>query len=81
MGYLSIFVEQQNLHVIIIADESKIIKCSLNEKGQKQNSDEAIGDKEYIDRKEKIIGRTLEIESSDSDIIKHITEKINICFS
>lgn len=76
MGYLSIFVEQQNLHVIIIADESKIIKCSLNEKGQKQNSDEAIGDKEYIDRKEKIIGRTLEIESSDSDIIKHITDQL-----
>ena len=73
LGYMSEFVEQQNLHVIIIADESKIV-C------KNQNDDNASGsnaDNEYWQRKEKIIGKTLELVADDRTIIPEVIKSVN----
>lgn len=69
LGYLSIFVERHN-HVIIIGDESKIKNSEL-----RQGDTENKWDSEYWERKEKVVGRTLEIDSSDEKVLAHIVEE------
>lgn len=60
LGFLSRFVEEENLHTIIIADEKRI----------------DFGDGEYWIRKEKVVGRTLELQSLDSEIIPRIVDQL-----
>ena len=71
LGYMSEFVEQQNLHVIIIADESKIV-CKNQDDASDSNTDN-----EYWQRKEKIIGKTLELVADDRAIIPDVIQYVD----
>ena len=61
LGFLSDLVEQQSFHVIIIGDETKFIEDNQEE---------------YLSRKEKVIGKTLQIQSDDCEILPQIFEQI-----
>ena len=54
LGFLSDLVEQQNFHVIIIGDETKFIEDAQEE---------------YLSRKEKIIGKTFNIQSDEKKVL------------
>lgn len=69
LGYISFFVER-HIHIIIIGDESKIKNIELNQ-GYTEDKENI----EYWERKEKVVGRTLEIDSSDEKVLAHIVEK------
>ncbi len=73
LGYMSEFVEQQNLHVIIIADESKIVCKNQDD----DNASDSNVDNEYWQRKEKIIGKTLELVADDRAIIPEVIQSVD----
>ena len=60
LGYLNNFVEHQNKKLIIIANDNEIKKSNTN--------DEA----DYSLIKEKIIGKTFQIQSDIPSVIEHI---------
>jgi len=61
LGFLSDLVEQQNFHVIIIGDESKFVEDVQEE---------------YLSRKEKIIGKTLQVRANNCEVLPQIFEQI-----
>lgn len=76
LGYINYFVEKDGYKVIVIADEDKLIeKESLD---NQQSANTSSGSSSYTSIKEKLIGKTLHLESDSDrvfDILYHNTIK------
>lgn len=66
LGYMNYFIEKDGYKVIIVADEDKIIT--------KESSD---GDKyNYVDIKEKLIGKTVQVEPDVSNVFDNFVNEL-----
>ncbi len=66
LGYMNYFIEKDGYKVIIVADEDKLIA--------KENSD---GDKyNYVDIKEKLIGKTVQVEPDVSNVFDNFVNEL-----
>lgn len=63
LGYINQFVEHQGFKVVIVANEDEVIKQNHDEKNGSQNR--------YLRIKEKLIGKTFDIESDVSGALKY----------
>jgi hypothetical protein len=68
LGYINQFVEHDDAKVIIIANEQEIGSAKKNKDGDE-------GD--YARRREKLIGKTLEVQSAFDDAFSHFVSKID----
>lgn len=71
LGFFSTLIEI-NKHVIVICNEKVLLKPSIENNQNISN----MTDVEYRNRKEKVFGKTLEIEPLDKEVISQIIENV-----
>jgi hypothetical protein len=66
LGYMNYFIEKDGYKVVIIADEDKLISQKGTEKGKYQ----------YIDIKEKLIGKTVQVDPDVYNVFDNFVDDI-----
>ena len=68
LGYINQFVEHDDAKVIIVANEQEIGSAGKTDDGS---------DEDYKRRREKLIGKTLEVQSAFDDAFSHFASKLD----